>query len=325
MAVSSREQLKQYALRSLGAPVVEINVDDDQLEDRIEEALSYWHLYHYDGIEKVYLKCLIKPSKITINEANAASYSYNTTLTCKNASNVTVCQVTISSDPQTAGTNNELLVTFNNKDQVDLVNTITSITDGTTTSTVDTFEVGEMDKRYIEIPDYVYGVVRVLPFAGTNTSRSLFDIQYQLRLHDLYDLTSTSIIYYKVVMGHLAMLDMQLNGKPMFRFNRMNGRLYVDTNWEANIRVGDFLVVECYRALDPTVFTKVWNEPWLKHYVTALFKRQWATNMKKFSNILLPGGVRLNGAELYLEAMNEIVALENDLMNKASPLEFFMG
>lgn len=325
MSVTTREQLKQYALRALGAPVIEINVDDDQLEDRIEEALLHWHLYHYDGIEKVYLKCLIKASKIIINETNAASYSYGSTLTCKNASNATVCQVRIAADPHTAETNNELSVTFNNRDDVDLVSTITSITDGTTTSTVDVFEVGEMDKRYIDIPDYVYGVVRVLPFAGTNVSRSLFDIQYQLRLHDLYDLTSTSIIYYRTVMSHLSMLDMQLNHKPMFRFNRMNGRLYVDTNWEANINIGDYLVVECYRALDPNEFSRVWNEPWLKHYVTALFKRQWATNMKKFSNVLLPGGVRLNGTELYTEAIQEIAALENDLMNKASPLEFFMG
>lgn len=323
--VASREDLKQYALRALGAPVLEINVDDDQLEDRIEEALLHWHLYHYDGIEKVYLKCLIRASKITINETNATEYKLGSTLTCKNELDQEVCKVTVMQDPNIPATDSVIAVTFQDREKIDLVGTITTITDGTTTSTIDTFTIGEWDHRYIDIPDHVYGVVRVLPFAGTNVSRSLFDIQYQLRLHDLYDLTSTSIIYYKTVMSHLAMLDMQLNGKPMFRFNRMNGRLFVDAVWEQNIKIGDYLVVECYRALDPNQFTRVWNEPWLKHYVIALFKRQWAVNLKKFSGIELPGRVTLNGQEMYKEAVDEIKELEVDLMTKASTLEFFMG
>lgn len=245
MAVTTREGLKQYALRSLGAPVVEVNVADEQLEDRLDEALEYWRQYHYDGIEKLYMK-------------------YQITQT-------------------------------------------------------------DIDNKYFTVPDLVYGVTRVIPFAQQSSSKNMFDIQYQLRLHDLYDLTSTSIIYYKSVMSHLALLDMELNGAQMFRFNRMQGRVYLDLNWMTDIKADQWVVIECYRALDPTTFTKVWSETWLKHYVTALFKKQWATNLKKFSGLQLPGGVTLDGDKLYDEATGEIKDLEEELMTKSAPLEFFLG
>lgn len=325
MAITSRNDLKQYALRALGAPVLEINVDDDQLEDRIEDALYHWHINHYDGVEKVYLKQLVHASKITIVGTNAADFAVGSTLICKNTSNEEVAKVKVAVDQDIPAADNVITVVFLDRDLIDQVADIISITDGTNSATVDTFVVGEIDKRYLDIPDYIYGVSRVLPFSGTNTSRSLFDIQYQLRLHDLYDLTSTSIIYYKMVMSHLALLDLELNGKPMFRFNRLQGRLFVDTNWDANINVGDFLVVECYRALDPEQFNRVWAEPWLRQYVTALFKKQWAVNMKKFQGLQLPGGVTLDGKGLYAEAMQEIADLEAELLNKSGPPEFYMG
>jgi hypothetical protein len=245
MAVTTREGLKQYALRALGAPVVEINVADIQLEDRLDDALEYWRQYHYDGIEKMYMK-------------------YQLTQT-------------------------------------------------------------DIDNKYFSVPDLVYGVTRVIPFAQQSSSKSMFDVQYQLRLHDLFDLTSTSIIYYKSVMSHLALLDMELNGAQMFRFNRMQGRVYLDLNWTTDVKVDQWVVIECYRALDPTSFSKVWNESWLKHYVTALFKQQWATNLKKFSGMQLPGGVTIDGDKLYDEATGEIKDLEDSLMSKSAPLEFFLG
>ena len=245
MAVTSREGLKQYALRALGAPVVEINVDEDQLEDRIDESLEYWHQYHYEGVERVYLKHEVTQDDI--------------------------------------------------------------------------------DNKYLPINDLVYGVTRVIPISNTQSSKNLFDIQYQLRLHDLYDLTSTSIIYYKTVMGHIAMLDMELNGPQMFRFNRLQNALHIDFNWNQDVTVGDFVVIEAYRILDPQVYTKVYNELWLKHYVTAQFKKQWAVNIKKFSGIQLPGGVTMDGNALYDEAIGEIKDLEEELRTKSAPLDFFVG
>jgi len=126
-------------------------------------------------------------------------------------------------------------------------------------------------------------------------------------------------------MSHLALLDLELNGHTSFRFNRRTNRVYLDINWEQDIPLGDYVIVQGYRALDPAEFTKVWNEAWLKHYVTALFKKQWATNIKKFSGIQLPGGVTLDGDKLYDEAVTEIKELEETLQNKSAPLDFFIG
>jgi hypothetical protein len=246
MAVSTRRGLVEYCLRSLGEPVVEINIDDQQIEDRVDEAIEYFRQYHFDGIEKVYMK----------------------------------------------------------------------------------HEITEQDvaNKYITLPDAIYGVNRVFPIAaGTSTSKSIFDLQYQLRLNDLYDLTSTSVIYYTQVMSHLALLDMTLNGHPLYRFNRMNGKLYIEASWETEMLVGNYILVECYRALDPNEAPKVYNDNWLKHYTTALLKKQWAVNIKKFQGLQLPGGVTIDGDRLYSEAVEEIKDLEDEMMHKSAPLDWFVG
>jgi len=319
MAVTSKDQLKQYALRALGAPVVEINVDDDQLEDRLDEALEYWRVYHPDGIEKLYMKHVISASEINLTTNNAESFPLSGIVTgqTSGATAVVVKETTRAS----AG---NLLLVKNVKGTFVPGETITA---GAATATVGTPSVvlGSFDKRYIDIPDLVYGVTRVLPFSQASSSKNLFDLQYQLRLNDLYDLTSTSIIYYKTVMSHLALLDLELNGHPLYRFNRRQSKLFLDMNWETDVALGDFIVVECYRALDPAENIKVWDDSWLKHYVTALFKKQWATNIKKFQGIQLVGGVTLDGNALYDEATGEIKELEDELQNKSAPLEFFLG
>ena len=245
-AITTRQGLVDYCLRSLGAPVVEVNVADEQIDDRIDEAIEHFRLYHYDGIEKVYLKHQITSQNIT--------------------------------------------------------------------------------DQFITLPDLIYGVTRVFPVAsGTSTSKSIFDLQYQLRLNDLYDLTSTSIIYYSQVMSHLSLLDMTLNGHPIYRFNKLTNKLYIEASWTEEMQVGNYILVECYRALDPQVVTKMYNDKWLKHFATALIKKQWATNLKKFSGMQLPGGVTIDGNALYDEAVQEIKDLEDDIQNKSAPLEFFLG
>lgn len=246
MAVTTRQGLIDYCMRALGEPVVEINIDEQQIEDRVDESIEYFRQYHFDGVERIYLKHVITQEDI--------------------------------------------------------------------------------DNKYITVPDLVYGVVRVFPVAsGTSTSKSIFDLQYQLRLNDLYDLTSTSVIYYTMTMSHLALLDMTLNGHPIYRFNRLNGRLYIDTIWQEKMEVGNYILVECYRALDPAEAPKLYNDTWLKHYTTALIKKQWATNIKKFQGLQLPGGVTIDGDKLYSEATEEIKELENEMVAKSAPLEFFMG
>jgi hypothetical protein len=319
MAVNSREELKQYALRALGAPVLEINIDADQLEDRIDEAIEYWRLYHHEGIEQVYMKHQVTASTLTLTSPTARSFTVGNRVTGVDSG--ATAQITVQTN-----TRMDDSVLYVRRSAGEFI-VGEQVTDGKVTSTIADGGVfiGDVDKRYIEIPDLVYGVSRVIPFYGTQTSKSMFDLQYQLRLNDLYDLTSTSIIYYKQVMGHLALLDLELNGKPMFRFNRLQNRLHLDINWDADVIPGDYVVVECYRAMDPSVFRRVWNEPWLKLYTTALFKKNWAVNLKKFSGIQLPGGVTLDGQSMYNEAVQEIKELEDELIQKSAPLNFFVG
>jgi hypothetical protein len=319
MAVSTRSGLKDYALRALGAPVLEINVDDDQIEDRIDEALDYWKLYHYEGVEQIYLKQQIRASEIVLTTSVAANFRLAERITgVTSGATAEVCQ---ESSRTSSGT---LLLVRNISGTFTPGEAITGANSGTN-ATTSSITLREYDNRYIEVPDYVWGVTKILSAGQASSSKNIFDLQYQLRLNDLYDLTSTSLIYYKTVMSHLALLDLELNGHQGFRFNRLNGRLYLDANWATDFILGDYIIVQSYRAMDPTTWSKVYNEPWLKHYVTALFKKQWATNIKKFSGIQLPGGVTLDGDKLYDEATTEIKELEDELQNKSAPLDFFMG
>lgn len=319
MAVTTRQGLIDYCLRELGEPVVEINVDDSQLEDRVDEALEYWRQYHWDGIEKVYLKQQVTASRITLTTAVAENFEIGEIVTGATSG----ATATIIREGQTESSGVTLIVRNVTGDFVS-GETITGA-NSNYSATFSSVTLGTYDKRYFDLPDAVYGIARVIPFSNASSSKNIFDLQYQLRLNDLYDLTSVSIIYYKTVMSHLSLLDLELNGKPLFRFNRRQGRLYLDVNWESDIAIGDFCVVECYRALDPAQFTRVWDDEWLKRYTAALFKRQWAANGKKFQGLVLPGGISIDWQAMYNEAIEEIKELKDELLNKSAPLEFFVG
>ena len=318
MAVATREQLKQYCLRDLGAPVLEINVDEDQLEDRLDEALDYWRLYHYEGIEQIYLKQQIRASEITLSASVAGNFDIAERITgATSGATAEVCR-------ETSRVSTGTLLLVKNVTGTFTANETINGSAGNT-ATLSSITLREYDNKYIEIPDYVWGVTKILSAGQASSSKNIFDLQYQLRLNDLYDLTSTSLIYYKTVMSHLALLDLELNGHQGFRFNRMTNRLYLEANWATDFILGDYIIVQSYRAMDPTTWVKVWSEPWLKKYTTALFKKQWGTNLKKFSGIQLPGGVTLDGDKLYQEAITEIKELEDELQNKSAPLDFFLG
>jgi hypothetical protein len=323
MAVTSRTEYKNWCLRDLGFPVLEINVDDDQVEDRIDEALEYWHQYHFEGIEEIYMKHQITASSITLaSGASAETFAIGEKITGGTSGAIAYVAVELG----TANSGTVLKVknvegTFANGE------TITGAETGhnETLAASNAFSLGTYDLQYIEVPDAVYGVTEVLSIGQATSSKNMFDLQYQLRLNDLYDLTATSLIYFKTVMQHLSMLDFEINGKTRYRFNRRQGRLYLDINWATDVVIGEYIIAKTYRALDPTEYSKVWDEPWLKKYGTALIKKQWGSNLKKFSGLQLPGGVTLDGNALYDEAVNEISQLEDQMINKAAPLDFYMG
>ena len=267
---ATREQLKQYALRTLGKPVIEINVDDDQLEDRLDEALQYFAQYHYDGVERTYLKY-----KVTQADKDRMKSS--------------------EGDTTETATKNSVTTSFT------------------------------YANNYIIVPESVIAVSRIFPLSDKHNN-NLFDIRYQLRLNDLYDFSSTSIVHYDMVLRHLDFLDHILVGEKPVRFNQYNNRLYIDMDWKNDIQVDEYLIIECYRKLDPTTMTDVYNDIFLKRYVTALFKRQWASNLKKFNGVTMIGGVTLNGQTLFEEAQEDIRKLEEEIRGTyETPVTYMIG
>jgi hypothetical protein len=244
--VTTREQLKDYCLRRLGAPVIEINIDDEQIEDRIDDAFQFYRDYHYDAVEMVYLKHQITTQDIA--------------------------------------------------------------------------------NLYVPIPDSVVGVSRILPFSDRSDGMNIFSIRYQILINDLYSLMSTNLIYYYQVKQELELINQVLVGTKPVRFNRHMNRLYIDMDWAGDVNVGDYIIVECYRILDPDTYRDVYNDRFLKQYTTALFKRQWGENLKKFSGVQLPGGVTLNADKIYEDALDEINKIEAEMQSRFElPVDMFTG
>ena len=254
---NSRAALKEHCLRQLGKPVIEINVDDDQVDDRIDDALQYFSQYHYDGVERVYLK-----HAVTQAEIDRAATNTSATATDKADNSITA-----------------------------------SWSEG---------------KGFIPVPDSVLSVIKVFDFNDKNTT-NMFDVRYQLRLNDLYDFSSESIIHYEMTMRQLDFLDHILVGEKPIRFNQHQNRLYIDMDWNQDVKVDDFIIIECYRKLDPTTYTDIFNDIYLKRYATALIKRQWGSNLSKFEGVQMLGGVTLNGAKLFEEAQADIEKLEEQI------------
>jgi len=251
---ATRETLKQYALRALGKPVIEINVDDDQLEDRLDEALQYFSQYHYDGIQRAYLK-----------------YQYTD-----------ADKTRITSDSTESITKNSVTTSW------------------------------KEGNNFLVVPESVISVINIFPFSN-KSNMNLFDVRYQLRLNDLYDFSSTSMINYDIVLRHLDFLDHILVGEKPLRFNQHDNRLYVDMDWANDLSVGEFLVIEAYRKMNPETHTDVYNDIFLKRYVTSLFKKQWGANLSKFDGVAMIGGVTLNGRQIYSEALQDIEKLETEI------------
>lgn len=244
-AATSRQDLIAYCLRRLGSPILEIEVDPEQIEDRIDDAFSFFQDYHFDGTEKVFLAHQIT----TQNIAN----------------------------------------------------------------------------KFIPIPTPVISITRVLPLNHSNRSMGMFDIQYQMRLNDLYTFTSTSIIHYDIMMKHLALLDFEFNTEAAIQFTRHQGKLFISHDW-TNLEVGSYVIIECYRLLDPAQYPDIYNDRWLKAYSTELIRRQWGENLMKLNGVSTLGGVTVNGGEIYQKALDNIEKLEQQVKDEFQlPIDFMLG
>jgi hypothetical protein len=255
---ASRQELIDYCLRRLGAPVLEINVDDDQIDDLVDDALQYFNERHFDGVERMYLKYQITQADIDRGSA-------------KGSNGVGIVTTT--------GTSN-------------IVGTAT------------TFSFYETS-NYIQVPDSIIGVEKVFKFDTSSISGGMFSIKYQLFLNDLYYFNSVELLQYAMVKSYLEDIDFLLTTDKQVRFNKRQNRLYLDIDWGSQ-SAGNFMVLDCYRILDPNTFTNVYNDSFLKRYLTALIKRQWGQNLIKFRGVKLPGGIEFNGRELYEDAQREL-------------------
>ena len=301
---NTRSSLKEYCLRSLGKPVIDINVDEDQVEDRIDEALQYFAQYHTDGVERMYLKY-----KVTADDV--------TRLTKKKSFN--------ADEKGTVAENIELEEGTNTLEEGagDLIQETGSALLTEDSDIVRT--VYEETQNYLIVPDSVISVINIFPLSD-RANLNIFDVRYQLRLNDLYDFSSTSIVHYEMTMRHLDFLDHILVGEKPLRFNQLSNRLYIDMDWAEDISPDEFLIIECYRKLDPSSHSNIFDDLYLKRYTTALIKRQWGQNLSKFSGTAMLGGVTLNGPELFSTAIAEQQKLEDEIRtNYEEPPHIMQG
>ena len=270
---STRQELIDYCLRRLGAPVLEINVDDDQIDDLVDDAIQYFNERHYDGVERMYLKYQITQDDIDRGRA-------------KNTSGVGIVTTT---------------------------GTSTSVS-GLGTVTSNFYETS----NFIQVPDSVVGIEKIYKFDTSSISGGMFSIKYQLFLNDLYYFNSVELLQYAMTKSYLEDIDFLLTPDKQVRFNKRQNRLYLDIDWGSQ-STGNYIVLDCYRALNPADFSKIYNDSFLKKYLTSLIKRQWGQNLIKFRGVKLPGGIELNGREIYQDAENELrelkerMALEHEL------------
>ena len=269
---SSRSELIDYCKRQLGAPVLEINVADEQCGDVIDDALQYYYERHYDGVLQTYLKY-----KITQDDIDRGTASVK------------------------AGSSNTLGIT-------------TTSTEATIVGAGVTFNFYE-NSNYIQMDPAVIGINKIFRFDGSQTATSnMFSIKYQLFLNDIYSFGSMELLTYNMTKTYLSDLDFMLNTEKQIRFNQRMDRLYLDVDFNS-LSENDFLIIDCYRLIDPNDYTRVYNDHFLKKYSTALLKRQWGQNLMKFQGVKLPGGIELNGRQIYDDAINDLAIIREQMSN----------
>ena len=242
---NSRQSLIDYSLRALGAPVIEINVDEDQLEDRVDEALQFYQEYHSDSIVRIYLKHLVTADDVT--------------------------------------------------------------------------------NGYVEVDDSMIFVNNVFPIQASTSQSGMFSVEYQMHLNDLYNLRHPGVLIdYEMTKQYMAMVDLKINGMGQrSNFSRHQNRVYIEGD---DLQEGIYIIVEGHEILDPDTYTDVYNDMLLKKYLTSLIKRQWGLNLIKFEGMQLPGGVTLNGRQIYDDAVQDIEKIEETMqLTYEKPIDLFMG
>lgn len=331
---ASRDDFKEYCLRALGKPVLQINVDDDQVEDRIDEALYVYQQYHMDAVVKTYMRHEVTASTMVFSAPFTGAFTNNEVIVGQ-TSNIqghvvsTINSTAILFYTVTSANTGELPAdTYSDTARRTFQDgeVIVGKTSGAQ-GTVSSITFGDMDNKWYPVDPSVIGITKVFaPFDSRIWADILFDPQSQFNISLLSNFTANSIIPYHIGRSYQQLLNDTFRGRPAVRFSRHMNRLYADVNWYATFLPGQHIVIEGYRTIDPDGFTDVWSDRWLQRYATSLIKRQWGMNLSKYNGISLPGGVQLDGRTMLGEANQEIVTLEDQVRNEfQEPPMFIVG
>jgi len=270
---SSRSELADYCKRQLGAPVLEINIADEQVEDIMDDAIQFFQERHFDGVSQSFLKYKISQNDIDRGKATMRKGTGDTT----------------------AG-----------------ITTETATTDIVGVSTTFTFYE---NSNYLQVPPEIIGVTKIFHYDGANTiTNNMFSVKYQLFLNDIYFWGATEMLTYAMTKTYLEDINFLLTTQKQIRFNQRMDRLYLDIDW-GGVTAGDYFVIDCFRALNPADYGRVYNDSFLKKYTVALMKRQWGQNLLKFQGVKLPGGVELNGRQIYDDAEKDLEIIREQMSN----------
>ena len=337
---ATKTEFGDWCKRKLGYPVIDINVDADQVDDRVDEAIQYYQMFMGGGSRRMYLKHQITQADIDRGKTNSTETITETTntpaSTMPGGAAISDPSITLADAAQfpasgslllSGGLGNAETIAYTAK--TGNVLTLTTVVQNThgagATVVLSVDSTWATSQNYFMMPDGIESVLRILPYDNRGTM-NMFDIRYQLRLNDLYDFSDISIIYYQQVLWQLDLLDMILVGEKPIEFNINQDRIYVSMDWDSDIAVGEYIIFECFRRISPVEFTQMYNDIWLKRYATSLIKKQWGENLIKFQGVTLLGGVTMNGETIYNEAKEEIATLEEQgRLTYETPVNFDIG
>lgn len=302
MAITTRQELIDYCLRSIGAPVLDIAIADEQIDDKIDDALLFYADFHADGYEKTYYKHKVTGNLLTVTGLvdDFLSAEIITGQTSGTTAKVIKPNTTNSmwvDTPTGSFINGETIK-----------GSISGFTD-----VISSYVTGDKDKGYITLPDSIQSVTKLFPADMSSNVNSLFSTRFQLRLADIYSLQTAALAQYEQTMTKLSTLDMLMVGEQPFQFNRRTSKLTIMQDWRNHVEIGQYMLMEVYQWVDPESFKKIYDDRSLKKLATAYIKKAWATNLKLYSGVQLPGGITIDGRELYADAIREVAEAEQEM------------
>lgn len=310
---TTKADFKEFCLRKLGKPVIDINVSSEQVEDRVDEALSYYNDYHFDGVEKTYFKHKVSNSALKLTTSTAENFTVGEVITGAGGAKAVIIS--------TSGA--EITYSKPTTDTAFEHSEVITGEDSTTTATIESsansgITKGIFELGYIEIPDNIIGAVNVFtPESNVGMGSGIFNAKYQFVLHNLHEIVNYNMTHFYMSMANISLLEDMLVGAVPIRYNRHTNRLFLDTNLES-LTVGTHVVIEAYQVVDGTTYTDLWKDRFLQNYATAKIKYQWGSNLTKFNGMTLPGGVQFNGEQILSDAREEIQRLEEEMASSYS-------